>query len=87
MFTFPKPLNDVHRVYFSKQKLPNSLNSTELSNVWLAIFEVRLHEDFMVDDYIIVDLEHYSLSDIKRVTPMIVTKFLAVYKVKICVIQ
>ena len=74
-------LNDVHRVYFAKQKKPNTLKAVETSNVLLSIFEIRLYEDFMVDDYIILDLENHSLGDIKRITPTFVTKFLAIYKV------
>ncbi|XP_063917452.1 uncharacterized protein LOC135133118 [Zophobas morio] len=80
LFTFLKQLNGAHRVYFSKQKKENSVNLLEMYNVWFSIFEIRLQEDFMVNDYIIVDLDNYSLGDMKRMNPAVVSKFLAIYK-------
>ncbi|KAJ3644405.1 hypothetical protein Zmor_022139 [Zophobas morio] len=79
-FTFPKAVNGAHCVYFVKPKTPDTVNLLEVINVWFAIFEIRLSEDFMVDDIVIVDFENFSLSDIKQCTPTIVSKFFAVYK-------
>ncbi|XP_063917461.1 retinol-binding protein pinta-like [Zophobas morio] len=80
LFTFPKQVNGVHRVHFSKQKKMNALNPFAFYNVWLSIFEIRLKEDFMVDDYLVTDLDNYSLADMKQINPMVMSKFVAIYK-------
>ena len=63
----------------------NALNPFAFYNVWLSIFEIRLKEDFMVDDYLVTDLDNYSLADMKQINPMVMSKFVAIYKVHLTI--
>ena len=49
--------------------------------LFFDVLEVRLHEDFMVNDVVIVDFDNVSLTDMKQLTPSLIYKQVSVYQV------
>ena len=47
-----------------------------------AVFEVRIHEDFMFSDILILDMENVSLNDVRKVTPSLLKQPIILYQVK-----
>lgn len=45
------------------------------------IFEVRLYEDCMTDDIFIFDMDNLTFNDLNKMTPSLLAKAMAVYKV------
>ncbi|KAJ3618934.1 hypothetical protein MTP99_005732 [Tenebrio molitor] len=78
--THPKAVNGIHRVYFLKAKAPNTYNAHHAMMQLFDIFEMRLYEDCLIDDYFIFDLENITFSDMNNITPSLVAKSVAVYK-------
>jgi hypothetical protein len=74
-------VNGIHRVYFLKAKAPNTYNAHHAMMQLFDIFEMRLYEDCLIDDYLIFDLENITFSDMNKITPSLVAKSAAVYKV------
>ncbi|KAJ3644919.1 hypothetical protein Zmor_022617 [Zophobas morio] len=80
MAIFPTLVDGVTRVYLAKGKSPSSMHPFELTNLWYDVYELRLSEDFMIDEILIFDVDSFALNDVKKLTPMYMSKFFAVYK-------
>ncbi|KAJ3644406.1 hypothetical protein Zmor_022140 [Zophobas morio] len=78
--THPTPLEGTHRVHFIKWKESNAFFAEEYTMLFFDVLEVRLHEDFMVNDVVIVDFENVSLTDMKQLTPSLIYKQVSVYQ-------
>lgn len=83
MAIFPTLVDGVTRVYLAKGKSPSSMHPFELTNLWYDVYELRLSEDFMIDEILIFDVDSFALNDVKKLTPMYMSKFFAVYKVSL----
>ena len=83
VFYFPMLVNDVHRVYYMKAKRPNIVEPVSITAVLFALYEIRLHEDFMVDDIVVVDMGNHTFRDVQQMTPTYMSNCHAIYKVLI----
>jgi hypothetical protein len=72
----------MHRVYFLKAKAPNTFNARDFLMHFFNIFELRLYEDFITDDIFIFDMDNLTFNDMNKLTPSLVAKSVAVYKVQ-----
>jgi hypothetical protein len=75
-------MNGIHRVYILKVKAPNTFNARDLLMHFFNIFELRLYEDFITDDIFIFDMDNFTFNDMNKLTPSLMAKAIAVYKVK-----
>ena len=50
--------------------------------LYFAMFEVRLFEDFMYNDVLIIDIENLGFEDLTKTTPTVLSKQVMLYKVK-----
>ncbi|KAJ3644876.1 hypothetical protein Zmor_022577 [Zophobas morio] len=80
VFYFPMLVNDVHRVYYMKAKRPNIVEPVSITAVLFALYEIRLHEDFMVDDIVVVDMGNHTFRDVQQMTPTYMSNCHAIYK-------
>ena len=55
---------------------------SDLAKLALAIFEIRLFEDCMIDDIIVFDLSNLTLRDMLKVSPKFIIRAFSVYKVR-----
>ena len=81
MFYFPVLVNDVRRVYYVRPKRFNVVEPVSVSAVFFAMYEVRLREDFIVDDIFIFDMDNYSVGDVQKLTPTVFSNFYGIYQV------
>ncbi|KAJ3644875.1 hypothetical protein Zmor_022576 [Zophobas morio] len=80
MFYFPVLVNDVRRVYYVRPKRFNVVEPVSVSAVFFAMYEVRLREDFIVDDIFIFDMDNYSVGDVQKLTPTVFSNFYGIYQ-------
>ncbi|KAJ3644407.1 hypothetical protein Zmor_022141 [Zophobas morio] len=48
--------------------------------LYFAMFEVRLFEDFMYNDVLIIDIENLGFEDLTKTTPTVLSKQVMLYK-------
>ncbi|XP_063916407.1 retinol-binding protein pinta-like isoform X3 [Zophobas morio] len=78
--TFPEALDGIHRVIFIKVKESDVLDMETFTALLFAVFEVRIHEDFMFSDILILDMENVSLNDVRKVTPSLLKQPIILYQ-------
>ncbi|EFA02785.1 clavesin-1 [Tribolium castaneum] len=77
----PKALNDKHRVFIIKVRESNKFGPRELVMHSANVTEMRLYEDcFGSGEILIFDMINVSLSDLKKLTPTVVAKILAIFQ-------
>jgi hypothetical protein len=79
----PRLTNDMYRVLAFKIRNEHLIDKMEPHNVMgllLNIQELRLKEDVMFGDIVILDLKGINMGYVAKLTPSIVSKFLTIYE-------
>ncbi|KAJ3644908.1 hypothetical protein Zmor_022607 [Zophobas morio] len=76
----PKLLDGTHRVVFVGPKKKNVLDSVNGIKLFFCVYEIRLQEDLMIDDIVIVDMTNITFRDICTLSPRMVLAAVKIYK-------
>jgi hypothetical protein len=82
----PRLTNDMYRVLAFKIRNEHLIDKMEPHNVMgllLNIQELRLKEDVMFGDIVIFDMKGINMGYLSKLTPSILSKFVAIYEVSV----
>jgi hypothetical protein len=82
----PRLTNDIYRVFAFKMRNEHLIDKMEPHNVMGLLHniqELRLKEDVMFGDILILDMKGINMGYLAKLTPSIVSKFLTIYEVSL----
>ena len=77
----PQLLDGGHRVVFVNPKNKNTFCALNSIKLCVCIYEIRLQEDLMIDDIVIVDMANITFRDMCTLSPRMVLAAVKIYKV------
>lgn len=78
---YPKLLNKKYRVFFMSTTKPGEYKVFDFLRHFVNTFEIRLEEDCMLGEIIVFDFANISFEDMTNMTPTLIAKYIAIYKV------
>ena len=81
MCNHPQLVDSSHRAVFVSPKKKNVLSCLNIIKLYFCIYEIRLQEDLMIDDIIIVDMTNITFRDMCTLSPRMVLAGVKIYKV------
>ncbi|XP_063917138.1 alpha-tocopherol transfer protein-like isoform X1 [Zophobas morio] len=76
----PQLLDGGHRVVFVNPKNKNTFCALNSIKLCVCIYEIRLQEDLMIDDIVIVDMANITFRDMCTLSPRMVLAAVKIYK-------
>lgn len=80
----PQQKDGLYRVHFFKVVKPGRLHIYETAIQLFNIFELRLNEDYLIGDILVVDSGSVTFWDCLKVSPLFLLKGLKIYQVRYC---
>ncbi|XP_063917141.1 clavesin-1-like isoform X2 [Zophobas morio] len=80
MCNHPQLVDSSHRAVFVSPKKKNVLSCLNIIKLYFCIYEIRLQEDLMIDDIIIVDMTNITFRDMCTLSPRMVLAGVKIYK-------
>ncbi|RZC42357.1 CRAL TRIO domain containing protein [Asbolus verrucosus] len=71
---------EMSRIFFFKVKVTNKCSPLFMTVQIYNIAEIRLHEDCMMSEILIFDMQDASMEDVAKFTPNLLSKIFTVYK-------
>ncbi|RZC37727.1 CRAL TRIO domain containing protein [Asbolus verrucosus] len=76
----PQLTEEMYRVFFIKVKLSNKCQPRLAAMQIYNASEIRLYQDCMVGEVLVIDMIDTSLEDVTRMTPTLLAKIYTIYK-------
>lgn len=77
----PTLTSELHRVFFVKITKPKSALPKFIMQECVNIVELRLREDFSLNEIVFIDMENIFWDEHTKITPMLLFQALAIYRV------
>ena len=74
-------MGGIHRAFFVKPKEKNTYTPINVTKLCFSVLEIRLQEDFMVDEVLIIDMSTFSFLDLCKLSPRLLITTLKIYRV------